>query len=154
MFIEHVGFSRFQSRNSLVFFQLIPFTLLSGLLPLRQTPQGFLCVCHFQVLINSLHFQVVKNLVHCKSSLKLLPFSTLLQLSSDPDLGTSSGEGVFWFVFLWLLPALTPLPYSLGWMSPGWMSSVQFAELVFCLLWPRHYHHFCTLQHLKYPNVV
>lgn len=33
--------------------------------------------------------------------------------------------------------------------NPGWMSSVHFAELVLCLLWPRHYHHFCTLQHFK-----
>lgn len=33
--------------------------------------------------------------------------------------------------------------------NPGWMSSVEFAELVLCLLCPRHYHHFCTLQHFK-----
>lgn len=34
--------------------------------------------------------------------------------------------------------------------NPGWMSSFQFAELVLCLLWPRYYHHFCTLQHFKW----
>ena len=34
--------------------------------------------------------------------------------------------------------------------NPRWMSSFQFAELVLCLLWPRHYHHFCTLQHFKW----